>query len=600
MIKRIGLPLAAAACSLLAACGGGVNSTPAPPPAATPTPSPPPPPPPPPPTNTTLVNLVASQAFPNDAVTSAVRLDAANVTRASSQAATTLSVTYDAATRSYTVASAGRSETFGPSNLTAPQNPGQIDYAKTQGSERQYFTLTEPGSPLNRNVQYVGGGYWQRNETLGSDLAIAFDAFTYGLETNGNAVPRTGSAGYEVDLFGFFAPLNRTPKAIAGEGTFVADFRNGVFSTSGTADEIDLTAPYSTGSHAWRGEGRISSAGNTFGGLFAYEGRDRFTASGSINGRFYGPQAQELGAVFHAQNSDGGLLTGTLIGRQSANVPVPALTVLDNGASRSFYTSQHAVVTMRNNGATRVESASTVFPDMNGRIDFTADTVRLIGKLSSGDLPSPTFSASDRVTAESNARYTTYRSTRDGDDYRLVLYNPGAGNDELALTYTSFGRWDRLARTASREENLNIWFAYGVPTATNTLARTGSASYSMALHGSGVTYADNGQFTVSGTASMNVDFATMAYAGTLDALATATDGSRTIDFVPLSFGGEMFNTYGFESYLSSRPGYADGQIRGRLYGPGGTEVGASFDIMTRNSAGFVDGMFAGVAVGKRN
>lgn len=99
---------------------------------------------------------------------------------------------------------------------------------------------------------------------------------------------------------------------------------------------------------------------------------------------------------------------------------------------------------------------------------------------------------------------------------------------------------------------------------------------------------------------MNVDFGTMQYSGSLDALATATTGSATIDFVPFGFGGEMYNTYAFESNLSSRPGFADGQIRGRLYGPRGEEVGASFDIISRNSAGFATGQFAGVAIGKKN
>jgi hypothetical protein len=591
--------------ALVSACssgggGGGVTPTPPPPPTATPAPTPTPTPTP-PATNTTLRNLVASQQFTNDAVTSGVTLNRSNVTTASSQGAATLTVSYDAATRSYTVASGGRTETFAPGDRMTEVIAGQLDYSKNLGSVRHYFTLTEPASAINLGIEYVGGGYWQRNETLADGLGITFDAFTYGLSTPNTAVPRTGSAGYQVNLFGFFAPLNRTPKVVIGDGSFAIDLRNGSFATSGTAHEVDLTDPYYTGEHNWRGAGLLSAASNGFSGLFAYDGRDRFSVNGQIAGRFYGPAAQELGAVFHAQDAAGTLLTGTLLGRQSAAVAVPALTVLDSDVQRSFFTSQHSVLYIRNNGATSVEGAASVFPDANGRIDFAADdSVRLVAKLSSSELPSPIFTAADRVAAESNARYTTYRSVQGSDTYRLVLYNPGAGNDELALTYASFGTWDRLHQGATREESARVWFAYGVPTATGTLARTGTAGYAMTLHGSGVTFADGMQYSLSGTAAMNVDFATMRYDGSLDALARANTGTATIDFAPLAFGGEMFNTYAFQSFLSSRPGFADGEIRGRLYGPRGEEIGASFDILHRNGGGSVIGSFAGVAVGKKN
>lgn len=582
--------------ALLSGCGagsgGGVNTVSPPPPTPTPSPAP---------SNNTLVNLTASQQFANDAVTSTVGLDGNNLTVAASQSSTSLTVSYDASTRSYTIAASGRTETFSPSNLIAAANPGQIDYRKDQGLISQFLTLTEPGSPQNRSIQYVGGGYWQRNDRTSGSLQISFDAFSYGLQTTASAVPRTGTAGYAVDLFGFFAPRDRTPKAVVGEGTFTADLRNGQFATAGTAYEVDLTDPYYTGQHAWRGAGTISSSTNGFAGGFAYDGRDRFSVSGQVEGRFYGPQAQELGAVFHAQDAEGTLLTGTLLGKQSSSVTGPALTVLDSDQARSFYTSQHAVQYLQYPGSTRLEGAASVPIDGGGRLEFAADdSVQLVAKPSSNELPRPVFSAADRLQAESNSRYSTYRSSSGGDEYRLELYNPGPGNDELALTYTSFGRWDRVTRTPAREETANVWFAYGVPTETGVLARTGSASYSMALHGSGVTFADGAQYKLSGTALMNVNFNTMAYSGSLDALATAVTGGAMIDFAPLPFGGEMYNSYGFQSYLSSRPGFADGQITGRLYGPRGDEVGATFDIMPRDAAGFATGHFAGAAVGKRD
>lgn len=575
----------------LSACGGGggaVNSmpTPAPAPAPAPTPTPTPPA-----TNSSLAGLRVSQTFVTDAVTSEATLGAGDITVTASQGRTSLTVRYDAASASYTVSSPGGSETFAPSQIT-DRSGGVATFEKNSESTHQFFTLA------NTAYANVAAGYWQRNTTSSNLIDIEFDAFTYGFETAAAAMPRTGGGSYAVEMFGFLAPLNVEPKIVAGTGTFEADFLTGNFAATGTSRTVELTADYYSGLYDWRAGGRIASTGNAFSGHFALDAAHRITVAGDINGRLYGPSGQELGAAFNASDAAGTLLAGTLLGRKASDTIQP-LTLSNVPGTASFYGTQASLLYLEKPGTGTLEGAAPDFPDQNGRLDVAQGSYRLVPKLSSNTYPSPTFTAADRVTAESDARYTVYRKQDGGDSFRLSLYNPGSGNDELALTYASFGRWERSGPWQNYTQFADIWFAYGVPTQTNTLARTGSAHYDAFIRGSGVTFADAAHYSMTGSMAMDVDFATLKYIGTLSAAADRIGGGAGMTFGPLGFGGDMYNTYAFESFLSSRPGFADGSIRGRLYGPGGDEVGAAFQIEPRNAQGSVIGMFDGVAIGKK-
>jgi hypothetical protein len=599
--------LAVSVSILLCACGGGSGaggggpiSTPPPPLAPAPTPSPTPSPSP-APTNTSLSDLRVSQTFTNDAVTSNARIELATLmTVESSQSSTALDIRYNAADRSYTVSTGGISETFGTRDLSNRTIPGQIDYEKHGEGISQYFTLTSPGTVENLGVVYVGGGYWQRNRQANNILDIAFDAFTYGFDTPASSVPRTGSAGYAVQLFAFFAPPDRTPKAVWGNGTFSVDFLNGLFVTQGGATEIDLTDPYYTGEHQWRGAGVLGSA-NSFSGNFVYDGRERFVATGPIYGRFYGPQAQELGAVFHARDESGLLMAGTLLGKASPGVSVPVMTVLPNGTDREYYSLQSTVAVVKPNGSTAIYGGARDFPDAYGQIRFNADgSVQVVPKLSSSALPAPVFTNADRVAADSNASYAVYRKDEGSVAYGLALFQPGPANPEIAFTYASFGRWDRTETRPTDTAVLNTWFVYGVPTMPGTLPRSGNASYSMAIHGNGHTYADGIEYVVGGNAALNVDFSAQQFSGSFAAVATQIGGPAMIDFGPLTFSGALIGS-SFQSGLANATGYMPGSIDGRLYGPQGNEAAATWEYIYRIVDGdHAAGYFGGIAIGKKN
>lgn len=593
---------------MLAACGGGggVVSTPTPgtptPAPATPTPTPATPTPTPAATNQSLENLVASQSFTNDAVTSSVKLDSATLnTIAASHSPATLQISFNVATGSYTVTGAAESAIFGNADRITPAITGQTDYRKQAGSVTQYFTLTSPASPVNLDVRYVGGAYWQRNRQAGNELTIDFDVATYGITTPDAAVPRSGTAGYEVNLFGFMTPLNRTPKVISGDGTFLVDFAHGAFFASGGATEIDLTDPYWTGTHNWRAAGNLSSSADLFSGGFTFDGRDRFTVSGTIQGRFYGPQAQELGAVFDASDKSGAIMVGTLLGAKSASVVIPPLTVLNTGGDRSFYGPQTLNAFMRRLDSTSGEGAAANVPGSTARIDFGADgSVRYNPLLSSGELPGPIFTAADLVAVETNARYTTYTKTVNGVDYRLVLYNPGPGNTELELTYTSFARWDRVEVDAIYERRLDDWLTYGIATPSGVLPNTGNASYSMIIRGSGYVFANSARYDVTGNATMQLNFATSKFTGNFAPIFTPVTNGGSYTLGVLTYAGELNDVNAFQAGFAGTVGRPDGEIRGYLYGPLGEEIGASWQVFQRNDGGSATAEFAGVAVGKKN
>lgn len=602
-----------AACLLAACGGGGVQSvpppisggsapaptpTPAPTPAPTPTPTPVPTPAPTPAPAPSLATLSGVTTFENDAATGrALIANTDQTTLSGSQDASSLAVSYDAQNQTYTLTVGGAVETFGPVDRQS-SDAARISYSKASGAVHNYLTVTQPGGPQVKAAKYVGGGYWQRNQSDSDQLDLSFEVFTYGFPTAAGAVPRTGRGAFDVALFGFFAPIGRTPKGVSGTGVFAADFANLLFSVDGTAEEYDLTSDYYTGQHQWRGSGTISQAANAFSGLFAYEGRDRFSVAGDVNGRFYGPQGEEVGAVIHAQDAAGTPFVGTLIGTSSPTATIPILSPLTRGIDRFFYTQQGSVLYLDRGGV--LEGAASIFPDQAGKLEFTADeSVKLSPKLSS-DYPATTFTSADRVAAESDARATVYRKTAaSGDRFQLWLSNPGPTNPELVFTYLSFGRWDRTGMSAAGLETANIWFTYGVRTPAGTLARTGTADYSATVKGSGVAFADAAHYDLTGGMAMSVDFTTNKFAGTLSATANRVGGTDTLSFGTLSFNGDM-GSYGFESPLFIRPAVSDGSIRGALYGPRGEEVGASFEFFTRDVNGVANASFAGVAVGRKN
>lgn len=591
--------LAAISVALAGCGGGGVNSTPTPPPAPTPPPppSPPPSPPPPPPPSTTNANLLGplvSESFANDAVRAAARFTAAgsngNVTGGP------ITIRYDAATQGYTVTTSTGTITFLPSQIdNAQSNAGAVVYSRANGDTTDTLTLTRPGTSGPVTYKYVAGAYWQRTIQVNSSTVDgSIDAAAYGVATPTAAVPRTGQASFGVDLIGARS-INSGLAPISGAGTMLVDFARGTVTTVGRVTNGGVQN--GMGNNSFSANGTLSSSSNSFTGVFSLEDFGRFT--GTMEGRFYGPAAEEVGAVIKATYTTD-LLVATLTGRRGAGAP----------ANTKF-----------NDLSTNINQ-----PALDNSELFSANAARISTTLTgtSGSNNTGTFSNGSRsadpltVFFDSGSRsYTVIQSDRTSSffppSYDLSLgttsENFGAGAQtinppngaSMPLTYSRVGNW--LLREAAaggnryRIEN----FVYGIATPDASLPRTGTGNYRILLSGN---FADSdfpNMSRANGTGVLEANFAsgTLSGVGSVDFSEDYTMAGRAAGSVRGSFDlnaqlASAANAFTGTINLNGLGSYT-GSLNGRFYGPNADEVGGAFSVSDGGS-----GIGAGTIIGVKD
>jgi hypothetical protein len=578
----------AVSCIALAGCGGssgsgGVASTPTPSPAPAPTP------------NTSITGLVASQTFATDASTSNVAIDLTSRTTGTATAGgATITVAYDATARSYTVTAAGRSATFLPADVQSSAS-GETRYARTASYPRDYLTIvTTPytGSTSNR---YVALGYWQRNDVSGTNQTTSFDAFTFGFDTPVAGVPRTGSASWKTDVFGLYTVPGQTPRTIQGSGDFTVNFAKALFTTTTSVTQYDFLTggSLSGGGVSVVAQGTIGS-GNSFSGNLAYGGTSG-AVSGTINGRFYGPNGEEIGAAFHADNAAGATLNGALTGQRNP-VTTPTNFTLDSITSDQLFYSIWGTLDQA------VSASGTGFFAQNplyGQTIVKADGSFTIATPVS-NMPSLTFTAADRI-ADTRANFISYQKTFDGAPVRVDLYRPSGSSGAIALTYAGFGSWARTAPDGAVTRTINGYFAYGFATPRDILARrTGSGSYDGVAYGTAGA-ANGARYDVGGTSHFDVDFSNQRYSGSLTLNATPEGGGTAAALGAWQFGTNMLYGQLVSAALTnggtSNP---NNNISPQLFGPDGEEIAAPFTIATGASLNGQSLSIAGVAAAKRH
>ncbi|HEX5279980.1 MAG TPA: transferrin-binding protein-like solute binding protein [Micropepsaceae bacterium] len=147
-----------------------------------------------------------------------------------------------------------------------------------------------------------------------------FGAFISGYETPASAIPAAGTAVYSAtaNVAGYLtAPF--VLASLAGDGSFSADFSSGVITgnftnmvasnrvTTAPWNDVSITASLISGTSHFSGSTAVTSAPDA---AFAISR----TASGHIDGGFYGPNANELGAVWSLSDSTSvaiGVVRGT-------------------------------------------------------------------------------------------------------------------------------------------------------------------------------------------------------------------------------------------------------------------------------------------------
>lgn len=591
MVRASNLSLAG--CFALAACGGaggGMGSVPAPP-TATPAPTPAPSP-----SNTTLTNLVASQSFTNDVASTNVIFDSTTATTINGKLASgTLTIAYDRTSNSYSVSRAGVSQTFSSSDVTA-NTADETRYQKTDSAGNSYLTIARTPYSGGPARNYVGLGFWQRNARAEGRQDTLFDFFTYGLTTPISSVPKTGTAAFDIDVFGLSAAPGREAYTIQGQGLFSVDFAAGVFSAQSYLTQRSLTSNngVSGGGIEIQTAGRMTSDG-TFKGNLLFGGTDG-RVLGTIAGRLYGPNGEELGASFSGATANGSSVAGSFTGVRSASQPVN-LTLTNLTREQLFYANTAELNITRFQGEARINAYASNAP--GGQLNRqNAETFTYSPP--SSLYPSGQYTVNDKV-ASIDPNFIAYRKTFNGEQVLLELYRPGSGNAELALTYSSLARWSSTAPQIGITTNEGHLFSvFGLATPGGLLAaRTGTGHYEGVAYGAAANATTGAQWDIRGTSRFDVDFGAQRFTGALALNGTGVNGAAGVDFGTLNASGSITSYAGrFDGDLT-RSGSNVGQINLGFYGPDGEELGGSFRAVIPGSVTGQNVTIAGATVARR-
>lgn len=540
----------------LAGCGGGggdVASTP--PPTPTPTPTGP--------VNADLLGPLKSESFANLAVHGSANFDGTTVK--GSTASQTATIRYDAATQSYSLSTTSGKITFAPTDIDSSlTSAGATAYVRKSGSVTDSLTLTKPGTSGRFTYKYVGSAFWQHTNIGNNSGSGTVDAFVYGAPTPDAAIPRSGNGFYDIDLLGTEA-FPSGVAALAGQGGASVDFAKGKMRIDGTMNGVYLSGMEVN----FVGDLTLASANNRFSGNIAWADADTF--AGTVDGQFFGPASEELGATFRASATDGRLAVGTLTGRQQTGTN----TDLVRGPSKSqaFVASGNTLTFTSKDG---IDNQNTVAP-------FSGQAI-----------------AAQTATISYNAatgRYTLTLPDRTVTLPRMYAALTGMSFDqELILSFGSYygvASYGLRSGKSYRFDNL----VFGLPTADAAVVRSGSAAYLVNLSGYAIDNRYSNRMSVGGQAALRMDLASgamtlagkigysedyvMAGRARINGLGTLT-GSGTLSANANAFSGTLaFNGLG---------AYA-GSFTGQLFGPAGQEVAATWQASDGNAV--AQGWFGG-------
>jgi hypothetical protein len=387
----------------------------------------------------------------------------------------------------------------------------------------------------------------------------------------------------------------QTPRTIQGNGDFTVNFAKALFTTTTSVTQYDFLTGASIigGGVSVVAQGTIGS-GNGFSGNLSYGGTSG-AVSGTINGRFYGPNGEEIGAAFHADNAAGATLNGALTGQRNP-VTTPTNFTIDSISSDQMFFSPWTVLTET------INIAGTNFlvqGQLTGQTVLKADGSFTISPPTS-NMPSLTFTAADRI-ADTRANFASYQKTFNGAPVRVDLYRPSGSSGAIALTYAGFGNWARTAPDGADNQTINGYFAYGFATPRDLLARrTGTGTYDgVAIGTAGA--ANGARYDVGGTSHFDVDFTNQHYSGSLTLNATPEGGGTAAALGAWQFGAGI--GYGQLASATLTNGGAtsfNNSISPQLYGPDGEEIVAPFTIAAGASLNGQNLTIAGVAAAKRH
>lgn len=209
-----------------------------------------------------------------------------------------------------------------------------------------------------------------------------------------------------------------------------------------------------------------------------------------------------------------------------------------------------------------------------------------------------TFLPATKSPADSNAVVTSYNVRSGNRTDQLVLFNPGSGNTKLALTYTSYGAWQRRTDDPTTADVARQYFVHGVRQSA-TQPSTGSASYTTIVDGLWLT--GGSAYNLGGSGTVNANFSALTLSTSMNVVGTSLDGQQALQLGSFNGSGTIAALGGGFSGNLAHQGTADdggvysGGFAGAFFGPQGQEVGYTFSLTSPGG-----GVAAGAVVGKGN
>ncbi|NBC36256.1 hypothetical protein GTZ99_06755 [Novosphingobium sp. FSY-8] len=552
----------------LSGCGGGdsggTGSTPAPTPSPTPTPTAG--------ANASLIGTLATEAFRNTATAATFSVPRNGNYATTGAGAATLSIIYNATSGTYTLNDGTRSVAFGTANIDRTQTTASsTTYAVTSGSTTDTVILVNNGttSPLTR---YVGAGIWLHEVDGATTLDARSTGFAYGVQTPNSAVPRAGTAMYDVRLLGVvFA--SQDINVLGGSGKLDIDFAHGTLVTTGSYDQQSTLTGIVVSNQPWNAVARLSASSNSFTGQIALTNLFNATWQGNL----YGPSAEEIGATWSSYSSTYGTAASGVFWGSRNSTPINTSIAFGSLTSDTFFAPMNASFTATPSPTPSDQPARGTLSNITAGPEIYAIFV------GTGGLP-PQYLRSDGsfTYGPDNSLYSNYAL---GYDY----VRPEQ------LSYTRAGTiWDRMNTPTS----VNA-YAYGFETAASAVPRTGNALFNIGLLGA-VAQPGGTLHTINGTGQLAVDLA----AGTLSTsgnytLSLPTTNAGLCCSVPDNNGGwtgsgtlsssanALTGTVQFDGALTYSAG-----LTGKFFGPAAQEVGGVINATPSDGARLV-AAFAG-------
>jgi len=159
----------------------------------------------------------------------------------------------------------------------------------------------------------------------------------------------------------------------------------------------------------------------------------------------------------------------------------------------------------------------------------------------------------------------------------LIDHSPNSGK---TFSYVRAGLHQRDEQNGSVQNTLYQPFTFGFPTSSASLPRNGTAGYDAEIHGL-VTMNGAAPRNVNGTGEFSADFLSAGYLFQGSVSETDPTTGAALDGGTLRTGGTFTSDGAFsgQAAYSNGLGGWSGAISGRLYGPAGVEIGATFALL---------------------